>query len=66
MKSTEAVACVCGQGALEVEVTSFGTWKVEELMAPCAACHRADLREARMAALKTADPRGRFSNPESK
>lgn len=49
MKTTEQVPCVCGQGALEVEVKNFGRWRVERLLAPCAWCEHDDIVSARKA-----------------
>ena len=56
-KAVESLPCVCGKGALEVEVAIFGTWRVDMLLAPCPECHRNDIGEARQARVtETAKP----------
>ncbi len=49
MKTNESLPCVCGKGALDVEVSSFGNWRVEKLVTPCNACGSNDIKEAREA-----------------
>ncbi len=49
MKKNESLPCVCGKGALDVEVSIFGNWSVEKLLAPCTACGSGDIKEAREA-----------------
>ena len=50
MKTTEPVACVCGEGVLEIEVKDFGRWRVERLVTACGWCGQGDIEASREAA----------------
>lgn len=54
METATKFPCACGKGALEVKSTIFGTWTVEEVVAPCDVCSSKDLKAARK--VKAANP----------
>lgn len=43
----DLLPCTCGHGYLEVEVTTFGVWRVEGLMERCPFCGSANFTAAR-------------------
>ena len=47
MQTTEEVPCICGEGALNVEVLDFGVWRIEKVEA-CSACGSKEIAEARL------------------
>ncbi|MDP3155771.1 MAG: hypothetical protein Q8N23_24070 [Archangium sp.] len=50
---TTTVLCACGKGVLAIEVTLFGTWRVDELLTACPACGSGDIQKAARPPLPT-------------
>lgn len=52
MGTEEQLPCHCGKGTIHIEVTVFGTWRVEGVLLPCRACESTDIQKAREASKK--------------
>ena len=53
MAMNTTVLCACGKGFLAIEVTVFGTWRVDKLITACPACGSGDIQKAERAPLLT-------------
>lgn len=40
------IPCICKKGVLSVEVTVYGNWRIDSLVAPCPVCGCDDIQRA--------------------